>query len=53
MICAQAMAQAGKLSSITMDQLKVYLRAHSLNLTGKKADLVARIDEHVAKKARA
>ena len=47
------MAQAGKLSSATMEQMKVYLRAHSLNLAGKKTDLVARIDEHVRKKAKA
>lgn len=47
------MADEGTLSKLTIEQMKPYLRAHSLAITGKKADLMARIDEHARKKARA
>jgi hypothetical protein len=31
----------------TMDTLKIYLRYHSLQVTGKKDDLVKRVQDHV------
>ena len=42
-----AALEEGTLSKLTMDQLKDYLRAHSLKLAGKKDELVARVTEHL------
>ncbi|GBF89248.1 ATP-dependent DNA helicase 2 subunit 1 [Raphidocelis subcapitata] len=41
------LAGQDKLSRLTNDQLKVYLRYHNLPLSGKKADFIARITNHV------
>lgn len=43
-------AESGSLTKLTIDQLKKYLKLHSLRQTGVKADLVARIVDHLAKK---
>jgi hypothetical protein len=39
---------AGRVEKHTIDELKDYLRMHGLLLGGKKADLVARVAEHMA-----
>ena len=44
---AQALAASGKLGKLKVDDLKPYLRAHGLKVTGKKDDLIERITEHV------
>lgn len=43
----QQLAESGDLSKLTMDQLKLYLRANKLRLSGKKGELVARVEEHL------
>jgi len=36
-----------ELSNLTVNDLKIYLSQHSLKLSGRKADLIARIKEHL------
>lgn len=43
----QALAEAGKLASLTVAQLTKYLSLHGLPTGGKKAEVVARVAEHV------
>lgn len=42
-----ALAEAGKLASLTVAQLTKYLSLHGLPTGGKKAEVVARVAEHV------
>lgn len=44
----QQAADSGRLAKLTVPVLKEYLREHGLPLSGKKADLVARIEGHLA-----
>ncbi|KAI3989530.1 hypothetical protein MKX01_035292 [Papaver californicum] len=44
------LAEQGKLSYLTVVDLKRYLTAHNLPLTGKKDDLIKRIVNHLGKK---
>jgi hypothetical protein len=39
------------LASLTINGLKIYLQHHGLKLTGNKAQLIARITEHLTSKA--
>ena len=48
-----AMHADGLLDSLSVDALKEYLRKHDLKLSGKKADLVARVAEHIDENAEA
>ena len=41
------LAEAGKLATATVDQLKMYCRAHGLTVGGKKAELVARVEKYM------
>jgi hypothetical protein len=43
---------SGGLYGLTVDQLKTYLKAHALPLTGKKAEVVEKVREHVMKGGR-
>lgn len=43
----QGLAGSGKVGTLKIDQLKLYLRLHGLRLSGTKAELVARIEDHV------
>lgn len=43
----QALAASGKLGKLKVDDLKPYLKANGLKVTGKKDDLIQRITEHV------
>ena len=43
----QALAASGKLGKLKVDDLKPYLKANGLKVTGKKDDLIERITEHV------
>ncbi|GJP42910.1 hypothetical protein CLOM_g2438 [Closterium sp. NIES-68] len=43
----RGLAEKGKLDTLTNEQLRDYLRLHSLPLTGRKAELVERIKEHL------
>jgi hypothetical protein len=43
----QGLAKRGKLASLTVAQLTKYLQLHQLPTSGKKADIVERIAEHV------
>ncbi len=43
----QALAAANTLGTLTVDKLKLYLEANSLKKTGKKAELVERIQAHL------
>ena len=43
----QALAASGKLGKLKVDDLKPYLRAHGLKVTGKKDELIERITEHI------
>ncbi|GMH40380.1 hypothetical protein BSKO_08284 [Bryopsis sp. KO-2023] len=43
------LADKGKLAKLTVAELKKYLEFHKLRLSGKKADLVARIEDHLSK----
>lgn len=43
----QELRADGKLGKLTIAQLKLYLRKHSLPLSGKKGDLVSRIEDHM------
>ncbi|KAL8139740.1 hypothetical protein V2J09_005761 [Rumex salicifolius] len=43
------LADSGKLNNLTVVQLKVYLTAHGLPLTGKKEALISRILGHLGK----
>lgn len=45
----QQAADTGRLAKLTVPVLKEYLREHGLPLAGRKADLVARIEEHISK----
>jgi hypothetical protein len=38
---------AGTLRKMTVTNLKIYCRAHSLPLSGKKADVLARVEENI------
>ncbi len=42
-----ALARDGQLTALTISELKVYLAKHKLKVSGNKADLVARIAEHM------
>lgn len=42
----QALAEAGKLASLTVAQLSKYLSLHGLPTGGKKAEVVARVAQH-------
>ncbi|PNH06049.1 ATP-dependent DNA helicase 2 subunit KU70 [Tetrabaena socialis] len=44
------LARAGNLSTLTIDQLKVYLKRHQLKLSGKKQELVERVLDHMGLK---
>ena len=41
------LAAAGKLATLTNDTLKSYLYSNRLPVSGKKADLIARIEMHM------
>ncbi|CAL5220319.1 g2309 [Coccomyxa viridis] len=43
----KALAASGKLGKLKVDDLKPYLRAHGLKVTGKKDELIERITEHI------
>ena len=43
----QALANAGHLGTLRVDELKAYLRAKGLKLSGAKPQLIARIMEDV------
>ncbi|CAI5461501.1 unnamed protein product [Closterium sp. Yama58-4] len=43
----RGLAEKGKLDTLTNEELKGYLRMHNLPLTGRKAELVERIKEHL------
>ena len=45
--CAQALAAAGMLGKLKVDDLKVYLKANGLKVAGKKDDLIQRVTEHL------
>ena len=45
----QGLAAKGMLGKLKVDDLKKYLKANSLKLTGKKDELIQRITEHVEK----
>lgn len=47
----QALAEKGQLGTLTVDQLKPYLRANGLKLTGRKADLIQSMTDHMSKAA--
>lgn len=47
----QGLARRGKLASLTVAQLTKYLQLHKLPTSGKKADIIARITEHVIQQA--
>jgi len=49
----QGLAGQGKLASLTVAQLTKYLNLHGLPTGGKKADVVARVAEHVAAQGQA
>lgn len=44
----QGLAAAGALGKLKVDELKKYLKANGLKVTGKKDDLIERITEHLA-----
>lgn len=46
----KALVEADGLKKMTVPDLKVYLKAHGLPVSGKKADIVERITEHVTSK---
>ncbi len=41
------MAAAGTLGRLKVDELKVYLKANGLKVTGKKDELIELIQEHL------
>ncbi|XP_031407259.1 ATP-dependent DNA helicase 2 subunit KU70 isoform X4 [Punica granatum] len=43
------MAESGKLTTLTVVELKYYLTAHNLPVSGKKEDLISRIKMHLRK----
>jgi len=43
----QKLATEGKLSKLTIAQLKVYIERHRLSKQGRKDDLIERIIEHM------
>ena len=43
----QALAASGKLGKLKVDDLKPYLKANGLKVTGKKDELIERITAHV------
>ena len=45
--CLQGLAAGGKLATLTVEELKLYCAANNLVKGGKKADIIARITEHV------
>lgn len=47
MFVPQSLADQGKLSTLTVDNLKIYCAAHGLAKSGKKADVIDRITRHL------
>ena len=45
--CAQALAAAGTLGKLKVDDLKLFLKANGLKVAGKKDDLIQRVTEHI------
>ena len=43
----QVLAASGKLGTLKVDDLKPYLKANGLKVTGKKDELIERITEYV------
>ena len=48
----QGMAAAGTLRKLKIFELRKYLRANGLNISGKKDDLIQRVEEHLGKAKR-
>lgn len=48
--CMQGKAANGKLGTLTVAKLQLYMELHGLAKAGKKEDLVMRITNHLANK---